>query len=350
MNLVPTIRIRPARADDLDALLLLAERAGTGFTNLPRDAAVLAARIERSATLLDMAHPAAGATDEAGGPKLGGAIILVIEIDGRVRGCGMVFPRIGVEWPFYSYRISYTTQRSSLDGRMTRFAVLTLTNDLEECAEVGGLVIDPELRRGGYGRAMARSRYLFMGCHRAMFGARVIADLRGWLDSNGNSPFWDAVGGRFYAMSFAEADHINATSGNQFIADLGPRAPIPVNMLSEAAQAAIGRVHDDGRAAQALLIEEGFRDEGYVDIFDAGPTMIADIDALKAIRARRGAIFVRSDSGDALHDHLIAHGRGRGFCCTIGSVEAAGGQAVIDPGSAALLGLAEGAPISWLAL
>lgn len=336
MNLAPAIRIRPVRPDDLDALLLLAERAGTGFTNLPRDDAVLGQRIERSAALLD-------------GAKLGGAIILVIEIGGQVRGCGMIFPRVGVEWPFYSYRISYTTQRSSIDGRMVRFPVLTLTNDLEDCAEVGGLVIDAELRRGGYGRMIARSRYLFIACHRAMFGKRVIADLRGWLDA-GRSPFWEAVGGRFYAMDFAEADHINATTGNQFIADLGPRAPIYVNMLSEAAQKAIGQVHDDGRAAQTLLLEEGFRDEGYVDIFDAGPTMIAMIDELKAVRNRHGATFVRSDSGDALHDHLIAHGRGRDFCCTVGSVEAAGGQAVTDPGSAALLGLAEGTPISWLAL
>lgn len=337
MSLAPTIRIRPARAGDRDALLLLADRAGAGFTNLPRDRDILAQRIERSGALLR-------------GEQAGGAIILVIELGGQVRGCGMVFPRVGVDWPFYSYRISYTTQRSSIDGRMVRFPVLTLTNDLEDCAEVGGLVIDPELRRGGYGRMIARSRYLFIGCHRAMFGRRVIADLRGWLDAEGNSPFWDAVGGRFYAMTFAEADHINATTGNQFIADLGPRAPIYANMLSEAAQKAIGQVHDDGRAALALLNEEGFRDEGYVDIFDAGPTMIALVDELKAVRDRHSATFVRTDSGDALHDHLIAHGRGSDFCCTVGSVEAAGGQAVTDPGSAALLGLAEGAPISWLPL
>jgi arginine N-succinyltransferase len=337
MSLAPAIAIRPARADDLGALLELAEKAGTGFTNLPRNRTVLRERIECSASLL------AGSGD-------GGAIILVIEIGGRVRGCGMIFPRVGVDWPFYSYRIGHMTQRSSIDGRMVRFKVLTLTNDLEDCAEVGGLMIDGDLRRSGYGRMIARSRYLFIACHRAMFGERVIADLRGWLDASGTSPFWEAVGGRFYAMSFAEADHINATTGNQFIADLGPRAPIYVNMLSEEAQAAIGRAHEDGRAAQAMLIEEGFRDQGYVDIFDAGPTMIATIDDLNAVRHRRAASFVRSDSGDALHDHLIAHGRGADFRCTIGSVEAAGGQVVTDPDSAALLGLAEGDPISWLAL
>jgi len=331
-----SILIRPVRDDDLEALLVLSETAGPGFTNLPPDRGTIAARIERSNALLD-------------GEKLGGAIILGLEVEGRVRGCGMVFPRLGVDWPFYSYRISYSTQRSSIDGRMVRYPVLTLTNDLEDCAEVGGLMIDPGLRQGGYGRMMARSRYLFMGCHREDFDRRVIADLRGWLD-DGRSPFWDAVGGRFYAMSFGEADHINGTTGNQFIADLGPRAPIYVNMLSEEAQAVIGRVHDDGRAARGLLLEEGFRDEGYVDIFDAGPTLVAAIDELKAIRGLRHAMFAGTDDSDTLHDHLITAGRGAGFRCTRGSVEASGGQAVIDRASAGLLGLSPGGRVGYLAL
>jgi arginine N-succinyltransferase len=330
------LRIRPVREEDLDALCGLAEHAGPGFTNLPPDRDTIAERITRSIALL---------RDE----KQGGAIILALELAGEVRGCGMIFPRLGVDWPFYSYRISYTTQRSSIDGRMVRFPVLTLTNDLEDCAEVGGLMIDPALRKGGYGRMMARSRYVFIASHRPRFGKRVIADLRGWLDE-GRSPFWDAVGGRFYAMSFAEADHINGTTGNQFIADLGPRAPIYVNMLSAEAQAAIGKVHDDGRAARNLLLEEGFRDEGYLDIFDAGPTMVATIDDLQAIRNLHHAMFARTDDGDTLRDHLITCGTGEEFVCTVGSIEAAGGQAVTDPVSAGVLGLTAGQPFSYLAL
>ena len=333
----PAIRIRPVRDDDLDALMLLAQSAGTGFTNLPADRKTIARRISRSIALL------AG----AGEPK--GAVILGLEVDGGIRGCGMIFPRLGVEWPFYSYRISRTTQQSSIGKRRVHFQVLTLTNDLEDCAEVGGLMIDPALRKGGYGRMIARSRYLFIGCHRGLFGKRVIADLRGWLD-HGRSPFWDAVGGRFYAIDFAEADRINGTKGNQFIADLGPRAPIYVNMLSEEAQTAIGKVHDDGRAARNLLIEEGFRDEGYVDIFDAGPTMVATIDDLRAIRDLRHAMFARADDGDSLRDHLITHGTGADFCCTLGSIETSGGQAMTDSQATAMLGLTAGQNFNYLAL
>jgi arginine N-succinyltransferase len=336
MTETPAIRIRPVRDDDLDALLILAERAGPGFTNLPPDRDAIARRIERSTALL------------GGDGELSGAIILGLEIDGQVRGCGMVFPRLGVDWPFYSYRISRTTQQSGIGSRRVHFRVLTLTNDLEDCAEVGGLMVDPALRRGGYGRMMARSRYLFIGRHRSLFGERVIADLRGWLD-DGRSPFWDAVGGRFYQISFAEADRINGTEGNQFIADLGPRAPIYVNMLAEEAQAVIGKVHDDGRAARAMLIEEGFRDEGYVDIFDAGPTLVATIDHLKAIRDQRHARFAGAGGGDPRRDHLISRGSGAAFCCTAGSVEVARGEAVTDSRSASLLGLSAGEAFGYLA-
>lgn len=329
-------RIRPVRPDDLDALLGLARMAGPGFTNLPPDRATLEAKVDRSQQLL-------------AGERLGGAIILGLEIDGRIRGCGMVFPRLGVDWPFYSYRISHTTQRSSIDGRMLRFPVLTLTNDLEDCAEVGGLMVDPDLRKGGFGRMMARSRYLFIATHRALFGDRVVADLRGWLDE-GRSPFWDAVGGRFYAMTFAEADHINATTGNQFIADLGPRAPIYVNMLSSEAQAVIGKVHDDGRAARSLLLEEGFREEGYVDIFDAGPTLIAEIDQLRAVRDLHHGLFAGDSIAHDVRDHLLVKGSGPDFCCVPAAVEAAGGQVRTDPGSARLLHLAAHDPIGYLPL
>lgn len=322
-----SIRIRPAAPGDMDALLRLAEGAGPGLTNLPPDRDALAARIARSDRLL--AHELEG-----------GPIILVLEMNGIVRGCAMVFPRIGVEWPFYSYRISHMTQRSSIDRRSVRFPVLTLTNDLEDCAEVGGLVIDPPLRRDGHGRTIARSRYLFIAQHRQHFGARVIADLRGYLQ-DGRSAFWDAVGGRFYAMDFAEADRINSTTGNQFIADLGPRNPIYVNMLSPEAQAAIGRVHDDGRGAQALLIEEGFRDEGYVDIFDAGPTLIAPVDGLKAVASACTAAITAIADGpvnDAI-EALIATGLDSDFRATRGAIDITGDGVALSRATADILGV-----------
>src|SRR3546814_13187641 len=72
-------------------------------------------------------------------------------------------------------------------------------------------------------------------------------------------------------MSFQEADSFNALHGNQFIADLMPKHPIYTALLRDDARAAIGQVHDSGKPALAMLEAEGFRYDGYIDIFDGGP-------------------------------------------------------------------------------
>ena len=120
-------------------------------------------------------------------------------------------------------------------------------------------------------KALARSRYLFIATHRARFADRVLAELRGVQDERGGSPFWDGVAGRFFGMSFQEADYFNAINGNQFIADLMPKHPVYVAMLSDSARSAIGVPHPSGRAAMRMLEDEGYAYEGYVDIFDGGP-------------------------------------------------------------------------------
>jgi arginine N-succinyltransferase len=103
------------------------------------------------------------------------------------------------------------------------------------------------------------------------------------MDQAGHSPFWDAIGGRFFGMSFPEADEFNAVHGTQFIADLFPKTPIYVAMLPESARAVIGQPHPTGRAALKMLENENFVWDGYVDIFDGGPTVTARTDKIKTV-------------------------------------------------------------------
>ena len=130
---------------------------------------------------------------------------------------------------------------------------------------------------------LARSRYLFIAMHRTRFADRVLAELRGIIDERGGSPFWDGVAGRFFGMGFQEADYFNAINGNQFIADLMPKHPVYVAMLDEEAKKVIGLPHPTGRAAMRMLEKEGFSYEGYVDIFDGGPTMLAKTDQVVSV-------------------------------------------------------------------
>lgn len=272
--MIPVIRM--ARMADIDGLLALAALTGGGMTNLPFDRAALAEKIawsERSCAV-EIDAP----VDEFY------LLVLEDEDSGRLLGTASLYSRLGARWPFYSYRVNRVTHVSRDLGRSFSTQVLHLVNDFDGASEVGGLFLHPDARSGGLGRMLARSRYLFVAQHRERFGDRIVAELRGWIEDD-VSPFWEAVGKPFFGGDFQTADLHNAVHGNQFIIDLMPRYPIYVSMLPPAAQAAIGRPHSGSVPAQAMLVEEGFVQDGYVDIFDAGPTMHARTDDIRTIRA-----------------------------------------------------------------
>jgi arginine N-succinyltransferase len=307
-------RVRASRPDDLASVLALAQLTGGGFTNLPADEAALARRLDWSAQ--SFARPDGPPHDEL-------YLLLLEEVaTGRIGGTAMVFSRVGAQWPFYSYKISTLTQTSRELGRTFRTQFLSLTSDFDGASEVGGLFLHPDLRSGGLGRLLARSRYLFIAQHRARFGDRVLAELRGVMDDDGNSPFWDALGRAFFGLSFPEADRFNAVHGNQFIADLMPKHPIYTAMLPESARAAIGQPHPKGRGALAMLEAEGFAFDNYIDIFDGGPTVSARIDDLKTVRGARDAVVTAlAETADGTQS-LVASGALTGFqafCAPVGA-------------------------------
>lgn len=330
-----TFRIRAARDEDLQPLYEMAKLTGGGFTNLPPDKPALRAKLARS-------HKAFARTDDGLRDDL---YVLVLENaeTGEVRGTSQIFTQVGQRWPFYSYRIGTITKRSEELGRTFRSEILNLVNDLEGASEVGGLFLHPGERAGGLGMLLARSRYLFIAAHRARFADRILAELRGVIDEAGGSPFWDGVARRFFGMNFQDADEFNATHGNQFIADLMPKHPIYIAMLTDTARAAIGLPHPSGRAAMRMLEGEGFRHDGYVDIFDGGPTMTARTDAVKSVREASAAqVVALAEGGDA---RLVATGRLGDFRCAFGKVRIADDGVTVAPGCAALLRIEPGSAI-----
>ncbi|MFN7173780.1 MAG: arginine N-succinyltransferase [Thermaurantiacus tibetensis] len=298
-------QVRTARADDLPALVALAQMTGGGFTNLPQDEAALAARLARSEATL--------AADDAAART--GLTMLVLEHrhSGRVGGTAAIFGEVGTDWPFYSYKITTIALKSRELGRTFRTRVLHLVNDFDGASEVGGLFLAPDLRAGGLGRLLARSRYLFMARHRARVADRCLAELRGVIREDGSSPFWDGLAGRFFGMGFVEADRFNSLHGNQFIADLMPKYPVYEALLPESAAAVLGVEHPDGRAARRMLEAEGFRFNAYVDIFDGGPTLDVETDRIRTVAlARCLEVEAGAPPADA-RCGLVGFGRRAGF-------------------------------------
>ncbi len=333
--------VRPARRGDLDGLFRLAQAAGSGMTNLQPDLTVLADRLlDTEAALLSEDFRARGV------PIF--FIVERVDRDGQavregVVGTACVFPRIGVEWPFYSYRLTRQAQAHKAMGKTVAHDVLILANDFDGQAEVGGLFVDASARGAAAGRLTARSRYLFLAEHRDWFGRQVISDMRGYQDETGASPVWEALGREFYDMDFVDADRMNAVLGNQFIADLSPKHPIYASLLPRAAREALGRPHDHGRRAMQLLVEEGFRYENYIDIFDGGPTLFANIDELRAVRDNRRSQVTRIATNTEAAEQLVSTGHGAAFRAARGGLRVDPENGVeMDVGLAAALGVSVG--------
>ena len=271
--------MRPARLDDFDALMELAEKSGPGFTSLPVDEPILRSRLEKS-------------VKSFGGdiPQIEyGKYLLMLEDaqTGEVGGCSAVKPGTGISTPFFNYRIITVAQASYAADKRFDLDALVLTNEFVGYTEVGTLFLKPSFRGGGAGRLAGQSRYLLMATAPERFGDMVLAELRGVVDEQGNTPFWDAIGHHFFRMSFPEADRLSATTDNQFILDLMPKYPIYVDLLPPEAREVIGRCHADGVGAMKLLEWEGFRFERTVDIFDGGPLVAAQRRNIRTIRESR---------------------------------------------------------------
>lgn len=303
-----SFRVRPVAAEDFGAIYEMAKLTGGGFTNLPPERATLVAKLAKSEQSFSRDEESQG----------GDLYMFVLEDPKarKIRGTCQVFGQVGVEQPFYSYHLSTLTQSSPELGKTFRNQLLTLTTDLEGSSEVGGLFLHPQQRAGGWGSLLARSRYLFMKLHRARFGERTLAELRGVMDQAGNSPFWDSLAGKFFDMTFPEADEFNAVHGTKFIADLMPRFPIYVSLLTDAARSVLGQPHPTGRAALRMLEEEGFTYDRYVDIFDGGPTVTSPTDRIRTVRESASEIIgAVADGGRS--KMLLATGRLKNFraCC-----------------------------------
>lgn len=337
--------IRAAGEADLQALYEMAKRTGGGFTNLPPDKVALGAKLARSASAF------ARAEDNVGDDLF--VFVLENQATGEVRGTCQIFSQVGQKWPFYSYRMGVLTQHSVELDRTFRAEMLNLTTELEGSSEVGGLFLHPGERAGGLGMLIARSRYLFIRAHRARFADRCLAELRGVIDEAGGSPFWDGVAGKFFGMNFQAADEFNATHGNQFIADLMPKHPVYIAMLSESARSVIGVPHPSGRAAMRMLENEGFAWEKYVDIFDGGPTMTARTDQIRSIREAEDITVTAID--DTLGEDqggdkkLLACGQLTEFRAAYGWTRPHGDGVAIDPAAAALLRVEPGMTLASVA-
>lgn len=340
--------VRPARLDDLEGLVRLAGVKIPGMTTFPSDENLLRERLEQSVAAFN-------------GPvqleaKSNYLLLLEDTETGKIIGTSALIVGIGLDKPFYSYRIIHHTQTSKEPEVRVDTELLQLSNDFTGATEVATLFLDPEYRKEEYrsaklGKLLSKARYLLMAAHRSRFPEVVVAEIRGWVDEKGNSPFWDAIGRHFFGLDFYEADEINGAGNSQFISDLMPTFPIYTAILPDAAQEVIGRPNDGAIPAVRLLEKEGFRFSGAVDIFDAGPLLDARVDLIATCRSSvEGELAGSVEGGHADHHHLAANVSLENFRVVATSVVEGSSGLWLPESAATALEVGEGDTIRYVSL
>ena len=333
------LTIRPADAADLPAIFAMSGRAGTGLTTLPADADRLRDRVERS---LRSFQGRAERADQCY------VFVLADSGNGSVAGICAIEVAVGLREAWYNYRVGTLVHASRALDVYRAVPTLFLSNDHTGHTELATLFVDQAFRSGHNGPLIAKSRLLFIAEFAERFGDKVIAELRGPLDAEGRSPFWEGLGRHFFAMEYSTADYLTGIGQKSFIAELMPKHPVYVNLLPPGAREAIGAVHADTAPARKMLEQEGFRYEGYVDIFDAGPTVECFRDNIDAVR-RSCVLPVMLGEEDPVPDSLtddilwlVCNREFAGFRAVVVAAPARSDRMPLLPYAAQALQVAEG--------
>jgi arginine N-succinyltransferase len=308
------------------------------MTSLNIDKPQLADRIERS-------HFAFRRTME----KPEGAPYVFVMQDTETKsliGTSCIFSKTGGFEPFYAYRVVNEVSHSELLQQSYDTRSLQLVKIHNGPTEIGSLFLLPEYRGKGCGKLLSMSRFAYMAQKPKRFSSSTIAEMRGYLNEQNESPFWDAIGAHFFKMDFPRADSLSMID-KQFIEDLMPKHPIYLDLLPEPAKQALGRVHNQTKAALAMLETQGFRRNSMVDIFDGGPIVecpTAEIMAIKNSRLLPLAVNNAApdpSKGNMIRGAVVTANRSP-FVAIQCDVHVIGDQAWIDEECRSVLGIRPG--------
>jgi arginine N-succinyltransferase len=304
--------LRPSKLADLPQVEQIAAASAIGIGSLPPDRERLYEKIRASA------HAFAADVDVAGEESY--FFVLEEAASGQIVGVSGITACAGFKDRFYSYRNELVVHRSPELGIANRIHTLHLCHDLSGHSLLTSFYIAPELEATPWPQLLSRGRLLFIAEHPRRFADRLAAESPGLCDENGRSPFWDAVGRRFFDMDYPQAEQLAGGRAKSFIADLLPHSPVYVPLLPEDAQLAIGQLHPVAELPFSILTDEGFEAETYVDVFDGGPTVEARLSTLRTFRAQRR---VRVDAGTPpapAHPCLVANTGLEGWRATLTDV------------------------------
>ena len=271
--------MRPARVADLDQVQRLAADSPVGVTSLPDDAEKLKERI--------LSSEASFAAEVSFHGEESYFFVLEDSSSGRLVGCSAIVASAGFSEPFYSFRNDIFVHASRELAIHNKVHSLSLCHDLTGNSLLTSFYVVPELIDTPIAELNSRGRLLFMASHPERFADNVVTEIVGYSDEHGESPFWNAVGRKFFDLTYPEAGSLSALKSRTFLAELMPHYPIYVSLLPGKAQEAMGSVHPRARNTFDIFMREGFEPDKYIDIFDGGATLHARTSDIRSIAESR---------------------------------------------------------------
>jgi arginine N-succinyltransferase len=295
--------VRPVEPADVGALETLLAAATPGVHTLPRTREKIAALVERSVASF-AAHVDI--------PSEETYLFVLEDLERReLAGTAAIHASAGSNGTYFAFR-NDVIQQVSRDLNISHSVhALTLCSELTAYSQLSGFTIRHRDSAGLEAPLLSRARLLYSVLAPHRFGDRFFVPLAGVTDDNGQSPFWDALGRKFFKMDFLDAERVIGGARNRtLIVELMPHYPVYVPLLPGPAQAAMGQIHPSGELAFDLLTEEGFEADEYVDIFDGGPILLAHKNALRSFRGSMVRRVAMEDqppaSKDAAVDYAVA--------------------------------------------
>jgi arginine N-succinyltransferase len=344
--------VRPGRLSDLDPLERMARTARSVLHSLPDDREALRERLALSedAFRTQVAVP-------------GEEIYLFVLEDtsrGAVLGTATIVAAAGYAEPFYAFRNDALIHASRELHVSRKIHALTMSHELTGRSRLVGFHIDPALLGDPVAHLLSRARMMYAAAHRQRFSSGVFSLLLGVTDDAGASPFWEAVGRKFFQRDFADVERVSGGRSRTFIAEVMPVYPLYVPLLPQAAQRVLGAPGPNALRTYEIHLEEGFEPDRYVDIFDAGPVLTVQVDACAcATRAQQrevtdfdGSVATRHAPLQVRHaPHMISTDASGEFRCVLADlpVDPAAG-APFDARTREVLGAALGGQVRCVPL
>ncbi|WKB53424.1 arginine N-succinyltransferase [Eleftheria terrae] len=328
---------RLVREHDLPALIELTAQADPQVHTLPRAPQQIRETVERCI------DSAARSVDVPGDESY---LLVLEDPQGALRGVAAIRATAGSQGTFFAYR-NDVVHHASRDLRISNNVhVLNLCSDLTDHTQLLSFFVAREQVPAEAAELLSRARLMLVASGRERFASEFFVSLAGWTDAQHASPFWDALGRKFFGMDYMDVERKVAGARNRtLIVELMPHYPVYVPLLPDEARGVLGQMHPEAAMPFEILSAEGFEADRYIDIFDGGPILEAHGSKLRTLASAQRCVIEAAELPGGVPELLVAGcGPTADFrCCrSAGLLKLDDGLLLAPAATLAALGVASG--------